>query len=109
MVYMIIGHCILKLLCKGDVPMYQIGDTVLGSHGIGEIIGMNNNEPMRYFKERPMEATEIACRCGLQAAVIAGVYNKKEYPYVVKWDDGYVDVYSAVELEVIPTNHIRQR
>ena len=82
--------------------MYQVGAVVLGSHGIGTIIGLNEVKPLRYFEEDPVTAVDIASRCELLGAIVAGVYNKERYPFVVKWEDGYIDVYSACELEIIP-------
>lgn len=81
--------------------MLQIGQRVTGSHGLGTIVRLNTTEANRYLTERPLEAANIAGELGLTDALVGAFYSADRYPYVVRFDTGYEDVYAEVELEVV--------
>lgn len=79
----------------------KIGQKVIGPHGAGVIIGLNGQQPADYVLfARGKECFEAALSSGL---ITAGIfYSGDKYPYIVKFDDGYEDVYAESELVAHP-------
>ena len=75
----------------------KIGQRVNGSHGNGTIIGLNGQTPADYvLSRRGKECFEDAVSLGL--VNVGTFYSGDRYPYIVKFDDGYEDVYAESEL-----------
>lgn len=81
--------------------MLQVGQRVQGAHGLGTIVRLNSQQTNRYLAERPLEAANLAGALGLTDAVVGAFYNGDRYPYIVRFDTGYEDVYSEGELEAV--------
>lgn len=79
--------------------MFQVGQRVSGPHGLGTIVNLNRTSSNAYFTERPLEAARIAANLGMEGALTNSVYSGDRYPYVVRFDTGYEDVYAEGELE----------
>ena len=71
-----------------------------GTHGVGTIVAYNTQEPNLYLQEKPQEASRLADEAGLLSALVSSVYDGRRYPYVVRWDSGYQDVYAPNDLQV---------
>lgn len=85
--------------------MITIGTRVYHSgHGYGTIVDYNGQQRNRYLEERPREAVEIASSLGIDMTqpLINSFYNGDRYPYIIRFDYGYQDVYSEQEFEVNP-------
>jgi hypothetical protein len=91
--------------------MIEVGTRVRGAHGLGTVVALNERQPNRYFEERPIEAAEIASALGAVVlpdgtridaigALADSLYDGDRYPYRVRFDTGYEDVYAEGELEV---------
>jgi len=77
---------------------FKIGDKIFHSgHGEGKIVGFNGVEKSKYLESHP-EAVKFACELGLIEGVINSFYSKETYPYIVKFNSGYQDVYSENDL-----------
>jgi hypothetical protein len=74
-----------------------------GTHGVGTIVAYNTREPNRYLQEKPHEAIRLADEAGLLSALVSSTYDGQRYPYVVRWDNGYSDVYAPTDLQQVVT------
>lgn len=78
---------------------FKVGSRVKHhGHGLGTVVKLNNTPKNLYFQEKPMEATRMAGKAGLIAGLVNSLYDGDRYPYVVKFDKGYQDVYAETEL-----------
>lgn len=83
--------------------MLPIGTKVFHSgHGEGEVVGHNGVVPNKYFREKPLEALEIADHAGMLSGLLASCYSADIYPNIIKFNSGYQDVYA--DTEVLPIN-----
>lgn len=81
--------------------MLNIGTQIRGSHGLGQIVGYNGYQANPYVLSNPLDALEIANQAGLLGSVVNSFYGADQYPYIVLFEDGYQDVYTDSELEVV--------
>jgi hypothetical protein len=65
------------------------------------VIALNNMRQNKYFTDKPLEVALFANDAGVLGAVVETVYSADRYPYVVKFDTGYQDVYADSELEAV--------
>ena len=83
--------------------MFKIGDHVFHSgHGHGRVVGYNQRPGNRYLEERgPAKVLELSKGAEkiVIRAITSSLYDGERYPYVVKFDDGYQDVYAETELD----------
>ena len=71
------------------------------THGLGTIVGYNDNRPNEYLKEHLTEAAEMADKVGALPTLISSFYDGERCPYVVKWDNGYQDVYEPESINQV--------
>lgn len=81
--------------------MLAIGTRVNGPHGLGTIARYNGVRQDSYVAERVQEAATMAAAVGALDALVGGFYSGDRYPYVVRFDTGYEDVYSDCSLEEV--------
>lgn len=74
--------------------MYPIGTRIIGSHGNGTIIGHNDRDDIFSLYDI------IVMSLFPEDSMINAYADGKTFPYIVKWDDGYKDVYSQNEIAV---------
>ena len=80
--------------------MFQVGNRIQhAGHGLGTIVAFNGTPPNQYFNERPREVLELVEQVPqLSAGLVSSFYSSDRYPYVVRFDSGYQDVYSEGDL-----------
>lgn len=82
---------------------FKVGDRVKHfGHGLGTVIATNGTQKNVYFQEKPLDAIKMANNAGLLKELVNSLYDGDRYPYVVKFDSGYQDVYSENDLEEAP-------
>lgn len=82
---------------------FKVGDRVRHfGHGLGAVVAMNSTQKNLYFQEKPLDAIKMANNAGLLKGLVDSLYDGDKYPYVVKYDSGYQDVYSESDLEEAP-------
>lgn len=82
---------------------FKVGDRVRHfGHGLGTVVAMNSTQKNLYFQEKPLDAIKAANNVGLLKGLVNSLYDGDRYPYVVKFDSGYQDVYSEIGLEPAP-------
>jgi hypothetical protein len=86
--------------------MFQVGDRIHhAGHGPGTVIevrtGTTNSAAEYLLSERGAEALANLPALLLPALVDAG-YTPERYPYRIRFDSGYTDVYSEIGLRLIP-------
>lgn len=84
---------------------FKAGDHVMhAGHGHGKVVGYNQRPKNNYFEERPKEVIVAVKKSSiLIRGLVDSLYDGERYPYVVKFDDGYQDVYSESDLTPAPT------
>ena len=80
-----------------------------GTHGVGTIVAYNTREPNLYFQEKPQEAVRLADEAGLLSALVSSTYDGQRYPYVVRWDNGYQDVYAPTDLQQVGSSTDKEK
>jgi hypothetical protein len=88
---------------KGDDMKFKVGDKVIHhGHGTGIIVKMNATQKNLYFEEKPLDAIKAISGNSLLIKGLANsLYDESRYPYVVKFEDGYQDVYSEIDLKEV--------
>ena len=80
--------------------MLKIGTKVYHSgHGSGIIIAYNGQQPNQYVEQTlGSPLVNEAIQFGLVNAVVNSFYSGKQFPYVIKFDSGYQDVYALTDV-----------
>lgn len=82
--------------------MFNVGDRVIGPRGAGVVV--RHRVPQAridyLFSARGSEVLSTLPPVMIPLAVDA-VYSADRYPFVVRFDDGYEDVYGPHELQLI--------
>jgi hypothetical protein len=73
----------------------KAGTRIFGPHGPGTIVSVKESSP----PVDPFKHDLIAIACLPPAMVLESFYGPDRYPFVVQFDCGYKDVYSAESLE----------
>lgn len=82
---------------------YKINQRVQHSgHGPGTVVGYNTREKNSYLEGNLLSPhMAAAVEAGLFPAIVDSFYSGDRYPYKVKFDSGYEDVYSDDDLAPI--------
>lgn len=70
-------------------------------HGDGTIIGYNGQPKNEYTEQLGSEVIGELVKIGLAFAITNSNYDSNRYPYVIKFDSGYQDVYAPNEITEI--------
>ena len=69
-------------------------------HGDGTVVGYNEREPGNgYMPKDGLEALRIATALGVLGA--SSIHDEEQFPYEVRFDSGFEEVYGPHSLEVI--------
>lgn len=65
-------------------------------HGLGKIVAYNGT-PADAWALKNLTSPEVsgAVKFGLTDALVSSFYGSDRYPYVIKYDSGYQDVYDV--------------
>jgi hypothetical protein len=83
----------------------RIGDRVrhayANGHGLGEIVALNQQQPVAEHQIRPGE--QEGHRLNMLAAYVtlSCAYSADRYPFIVRFDSGFQEVYGESELELV--------
>jgi hypothetical protein len=79
---------------------FKVGDRVVHfGHGPGTVVRLNTTPKNNYFEEKPVDVLKTAAgNSALLKGLVDSLYDGERYPYVVKFDKGYQDVYSENDL-----------
>ena len=93
----------------------RVRHTSANSNGLGRIIGLNSSPPtlpagfspqqlrVSRLGEDVQEAHEVHQLNQMAVAVSLGnLYSSDRYPFVVRFDSGFEEVYGESELELVP-------
>lgn len=85
--------------------MLAIGTRVLLSHSDrqGVIVGSNGRNDQPEETARSWGEGIQAYTQEMLATAVDSFYPSSRYPWIVKWDDGYQDVYADRELKAVST------
>lgn len=79
--------------------VFKVGQLVRhNGHGVGTIVALNERPKNSYLmkKDGLLIAAKLLAMSGESAVNL--LYDGDRYPYVVKFNDGYKDVYSESDL-----------
>lgn len=68
-------------------------------HGDGTVIGFNTQNGITY--DHVDQLIPEIVQAGLGQALVNSFYSADRYPYVIRYDSGFQEVYSPLEFEVI--------
>ncbi len=88
-----------ELLPIGTLVRHGFG---VSGHGPGMIVAYNQVQPNHYVKENLNESVNMVGDSPVMLeAIVSGFYDKETFPYVLSFSNGYKDVYSRDNFEVI--------
>lgn len=71
------------------------------NRGQGVIVGYNRQQPIDPYFMSSRGIAQFGSGIGMGLVSTDSFYDSQTYPYIVRYDDGYKDVYSASEFTVV--------
>ncbi|HXQ37118.1 MAG TPA: hypothetical protein VN843_24115 [Anaerolineales bacterium] len=78
-----------------------VGTRVTGPHGLGTVVEVRVQKLQSDYVLNHPETIQQCFQLGLGSALVCTFYGADRYPYVVRFDNGYQDVYGNSEIQVV--------